>query len=185
MRIIAGRLRGKKLSSPQDKRIRPTLDRVREAIFSMIAFELADAQILDLFGGTGAMSIEAISRGSRHATVVDNNRDSIRLIKKNVTDCSLDEEITIVESDYTDFLLKIGKMKRKFDIIFVDPPYAGEMVANVLNEIDESSILNERGYVILETDRECDTPDETEKLMKTKERLYSKSKVSVYRFKKF
>lgn len=184
MRIIAGRLRGKKLSSPEDKKIRPTLDRVREAIFNMIAFEIPEAKVLDLFGGTGAMSIEAVSRGAAYATVIDNDRASVRLIKKNIEDCSLQNEITLVQGDYIDFLTKNTKKKQKFDIIFVDPPYHGEMVTNILNEIDESSVLEEDGTVVLETDRDYNTVDETHRLIKVKEKLYSKSKVSVYRFKK-
>lgn len=183
MRVIAGRLRGKKLISPEDYRVRPTLDRVREAVFSMIAFEVPEAKVLDLFGGTGAMSIEALSRGASHAVVIDKDPMSIELITKNVKLCGLEGKTRIIREDYTLFLTKNHKTGNKFDIIFVDPPYHGEMLATVLTEIDESDVLSETGYVILETDRGVQSAEDTQNLIKTKEKVYSKSKICIYRRK--
>lgn len=183
MRVIAGRLRGKKLIPPEDYSVRPTLDRVREAVFSMIAFEIPEAEVLDLFGGTGAMAIEALSRGASHAVVVDKERRSIDLIRKNVSICGLEDKTTIFHEDYAFFLTKTHKMGNKFDIIFVDPPYHGEMLATVLKEIDESDILSEDGYVILETDKGVQSAEETERLIRTKEKVYSKSRICIYRRK--
>ena len=122
MRIIAGKWKGKKLNTPPDSRIRPTLDRVRESIFSMISFDIPSSNVLDLFGGTGVMSLEALSRGANSATIVDNHKDSVTLIKKNITLCGATAQTTIFCGDYRDFLGKTNKTGNKFDIVFVDPP---------------------------------------------------------------
>lgn len=183
MRIIAGKWKGKKLNTPPDSRVRPTLDRVREAIFSMIAFDIPSADVLDLFGGTGAMSLEALSRGANSATIVDYHKDSVDLIKKNINLCGANSQTTVFCADYGDFLIKSNKTGKKFDIIFVDPPYQGEMVKEVLEQIDENDVCGKNGIVILETDRDFSPMEQTEHLIKIKEKHYSKTKVSVYQMK--
>lgn len=180
MRIIAGKWKGKKLNTPPDSRIRPTLDRVREAIFSMIAFDIPSSDVLDLFGGTGVMSLEALSRGANSATIVDNHKDSVTLIKKNVGLCGANAQTTIFCGDYRDFLAKINKTGNKFDIILVDPPYQGEMVKEVLEEIDKNDVCGRNGIVILETARDFTPPEQTQHFIKIKEKNYSKTKISVY-----
>lgn len=180
MRIIAGKWKGKKLNTPPDSRIRPTLDRVREAIFSMIAFDIPSSDVLDLFGGTGVMSMEVLSRGANSATIVDNHKDSVTLIKKNVGLCGANAQTTIFSGDYRDFLAKINKTGNKFDIIFVDPPYQGEMVKEVLEEIDKNDVCGRNGIVILETARDFTPPEQTQHFIKIKEKNYSKTKISVY-----
>ncbi len=183
MRIIAGNLRGKRLNTPEDESIRPTLDRVREAIFNMIAFDVPNSKVLDLFDGTGAMSLEAVSRGAKRASTVDNNKKSVQLIKENVKACRMEDKVDVFCEDYASFLAKSNKNGNKFDIIFVDPPYAGEMVQKVLEQIDENNVCSNRCIVILETDRGFDTAEETKHLIKHRERCYGKSKVSVYQMK--
>ena len=183
MRIIAGKWKGKKLNTPPDSRIRPTLDRVREAISSMIAFDIPSSDVLDLFGGTGVMSLEALSRGANSATIVDNHKDSVTLIKKNVGLCGANAQTTIFCGDYRDFLAKTNKTGHKFDIIFVDPPYQGEMVKEVLEEIDKNDVCDRNGIVILETARDFSPTEQTQHFIKIKEKNYSKTKISVYQIR--
>jgi 16S rRNA (guanine(966)-N(2))-methyltransferase RsmD len=145
MRIISGKYRGKKLFSPSDDRVRPTTDRIKETIFNMLQFRLADAAVLDLFGGSGALAVECISRGASSAEVVDNSIDSIALIRRNLE--GIEGDISIVSSDAFSYLERTNK---KFDLIFLDPPYNKGLGNKALEIIFRRGILDHGGTVIFE-----------------------------------
>ncbi|NCA67118.1 MAG: 16S rRNA (guanine(966)-N(2))-methyltransferase RsmD [Clostridia bacterium] len=144
MRIIAGKYRGRKLNTPNGQDVRPTSDRVRENIFNIIQWRIAGSAVLDLFAGTGAMGIEAISRG---ATAVFNDKDmsSVALIKDNLI--YLNEKAEVFNLDYAAALSRLKG--RQFDTIFLDPPYALD-ATNVINIINENKLLKKNGLIVYE-----------------------------------
>lgn len=157
MRVISGSFKGRKLASPKGLHIRPTPDKVRGALFNIIGWAIEDSLFLDLFAGTGAIGIEALSRGAYEVVFVDNNNVAIKIIKKNLEDLGFhcnyelqtpDYRLKIIRGDATEI---IGKFKpRQFDFIFLDPPYKSDLGEKVLMEIFRYNILKESGEIIWE-----------------------------------
>lgn len=149
MRIVAGKHKGTKLFTFELDNIRPTLDIVREGVFNKIQFDIVDANVLDLFAGTGAFSLEALSRGAKYVVSVDKNVDSINLIHKNYSKCH--EVGNIINSDFASAIRKLeGKIR--FDIVFLDPPYASSFGFDALKLLSNSSIVDQDTLFIYETD---------------------------------
>jgi len=155
VRIIAGRAKAKRLNSPKTEKTRPTLDRVKEALFSIIDGYIKDASVLDLFGGTGNLALEAISRGAEFAWINDKESLSISTILSNAKLTNSLECVKITKKDYMKCLLQILKEQILFDVIFLDPPYDSELGINSLKFISDnkSKILKEDGIIIYETDK--------------------------------
>ena len=147
MRVISGKARGVNLNTPAGTATRPTADRVKEAVFSIIQFDLPGATVLDLFGGTGQLGIEALSRGAKNAVFVDERDDACKLICENLKRTKLEGEGRIIRSDYSAFLKSTSQ---KFDIIFLDPPYAEVFLENSLNLITQIDILQSGGIIVTE-----------------------------------
>ena len=147
MRVIAGKTRGIMLKTPEGMATRPTGDRVKEAMFSIIQFDIPSARVLDLFGGTGQLGIEALSRDAKSAVFVDERDDACRLIKENLKRTNFEKVARVVRSDYLAFL---QACKEKFDIIFLDPPYAEVFLENSLKMITEIDILQSGGIIVTE-----------------------------------
>jgi len=153
MRIIAGRYRGRKLESPSTLETRPTSDRLRETLFNILAPRIEGARVLDLCAGTGAVGIEALSRGAAHGTFVDESRKMCALIEVNVKSLKIDDqEFEVITSEATKFLARCAKKgEQPFDIIFFDPPYAADYEA-VLDFAGEhaAALLKEDGLIVVE-----------------------------------
>ena len=132
MRVISGSARGLKLVSPEGIKTRPTLDRVKEALFSMLYPYLSGALILDLFAGSGALGIEALSRGADKSYFIDNSGEAISCIKSNISAAKFAEASVVIKTDAIEFLKNCNQ---KFDIIFLDPPYANGLYENAINLI--------------------------------------------------
>ena len=147
MRVVSGTARGTILKTPDGMATRPTTDRVKEAMFSIVQFDIPCAKVLDLFGGTGQLGIEALSRGAASATFVDMSADACRLIKENLKRSKLDDRAKVVFSDYMQFLRNTVE---KFDIILLDPPYAEDFLENSLKMITEIDILQSGGIIVTE-----------------------------------
>lgn len=145
MRIIAGKFRGKKLSSPKHD-IRPTLDMVKQAIFTRLQFFVPGTRVLDLFAGSGALGIEAISRGAESVVFCDNNYKSIALVKENLN--SIGQQSRVLSMDYKSALTALKG--EQFDLIFVDPPYASGVYQDVLSRIKEFELLANDGVIVCE-----------------------------------
>lgn len=152
MRVISGTARGKKLNTLSGLNTRPTLDRVKEAVFNIIQFELEDKNVLDLFSGSGALGIEALSRGAKHAVLCDNSYEAIKIIKQNVRETRLEEKVEIINKDYSEALKKLKNENQIFDIIFLDPPYKSDFAIKSIQYILDNNILSKDGTIILETD---------------------------------
>lgn len=144
MRVISGKSRGKKLISLEGDNTRPTLDRVKEALFNIIQFDIKDAVVLDLFAGTGALGIEALSRGAKEVVFCDKVPDAIKVIKQNVTNTSNLDKATIINKDCKDVLKDLSKQNKKFDIVFLDPPYKTNLAIESMQKIIMSNLLTKR-----------------------------------------
>lgn len=177
MRIITGDLKGRRLYSPTDNKIRPTSDKVKESIFNMIAEYTEDAIVIDLFCGTGNMGLEAISRGARRVYFIDKARESILLTKKNIAHCKSEDKAILIGADYERGLTAI---KEKVDLIFLDPPYKAGYLEDCIKRIDKASLLAPRGILVCEHSSEERLPDSIESMVKLKEKRYGKSIVDLY-----
>ena len=151
MRIIAGKHKGLNLKSFDFDGTRPTSDKVREAVFSKIQFNIMDSKCLDLFGGTGAVSLELLSRGASSVTVCDNNVKSIALIKENSQKAK--ENPTILKMDYKMALSKLKEDGERFDIIFLDPPYKSDFGNKSIKIIFDNDLLSDDGILIYECEK--------------------------------
>ena len=151
MRIITGIARGVRLSAPANDDIRPTSDIVKEGVFSAIQFEVGGKHVLDLFGGTGQLALEALSRGAENAVIVDSSRAAVELIKQNAQKAKLFEKCRVVCSDYKDYL-RGTKGKTKFDLIFLDPPYKAEAQDEILKKLREADIIADGAIIVCESD---------------------------------
>ena len=146
MRVISGSARGVALISPKGDKTRPTADRIKEDIFNIISGYIEDADFLDLYAGSGAMGIEALSRGARSAAFVEKDRETAGLIEKNTEKAKLDR-YRIVRQDV---LTAISCLNQTFDVIFMDPPYEKDIVNLTINEIEKNHILNAGGLLVIE-----------------------------------
>ncbi|MBE6958359.1 MAG: 16S rRNA (guanine(966)-N(2))-methyltransferase RsmD [Ruminococcaceae bacterium] len=177
MRVISGKARGTVLKTPDGMATRPTADRVKEALFSIIQFDLPGARILDLFGGTGQLGIEAISRGAQSAVFVDAGEPACRLIMENLRRAKMEKEGRVVRSDYMQFL---SQCREKFDIIFLDPPYAEVFLENAIKKISEIDILQSGGIIVAERPAEKALNVQIEGYSRTKDYKYGKTVLTLY-----
>mgnify|MGYP004589273147 CR=1 FL=1 len=177
MRIISGSRRGRKLIDFEGDSIRPTTDRVKESVFNLIQEFVAGSSVLDLFGGSGALSLEALSRGADRALIIDSSKSSIDIINKNVSLTGFEEKAEILCTDAKSF---ISDTKRKFDIIFLDPPYNKGFVLPVLKTISEKELLTADGIAVLESDF-CDDHGDIPGLEILKQRKYGRTFITIYK----
>ena len=178
MRVITGKARGVLLKTPDGMQTRPTTDRVKEALFSIIQFELPGAKVLDLFGGTGQLGIEALSRGAAEAQFVDAREDACRMIKENLRRTKLEKEGRVVRSDYLDYL---KRCREQFDIILLDPPYAEIFLENSLKMITEIDILRSGGIIVAERPTGKELPWNFEGYTRSKDYKYGNTLLTIYR----
>lgn len=175
MRVITGSAKGKRLKTPMgDDIVRPTTDRVKEAIFSILHFELEGAEVLDLFSGSGQLGIEALSRGAKHAYFIDADQSSAKLTAENVSSCGFDDIATVHRADYSAFL---NGTTESFDIAFLDPPYSAGILQDALRLVARH--MSPHGIIV------CEHPRGTELLLPDgfSEKLYNYGKVSVTVFR--
>ena len=150
MRIITGRARGVRLTAPEGEHTRPTAERVKEAVFSMLQFELEERQVLDLFAGSGQLGLEAVSRGAAHAVLVDSSRAAAEVIRRNCGRARLQDCCEVLCADAVGFLRGCAG-RRRFDLVFLDPPYAAGLVPVMLRLLTDGEILPVGGTAVCET----------------------------------
>ncbi|MBE7027028.1 MAG: 16S rRNA (guanine(966)-N(2))-methyltransferase RsmD [Ruminococcaceae bacterium] len=177
MRVIAGIRRGLKLADFEGENIRPTTDRVRENIFNIISPYVPDADVLDMFAGTGAFSIEAISRGAKSSVLCELSQNSGSVAKKNIDKADFNDSCTIRYGDCIKYVLGTDK---KFDIIFLDPPYNTGLLMKALGAVSKSGVLADEGIVIVECDN-TEKPDSIEALELVKEKRYGRTYILIYK----
>lgn len=175
MRVISGKYKGKKLLGFNIDGTRPTMDRVKESLFSIIQNNIKGSIVLDLFAGSGSLGIEALSNGAKSCYFVDNNIELINIIKNNVV--GINDEINIIKSDYKNALKIFKNDNIKFDIIFLDPPYKLNLINECLNEIIEYNLLSDNGIIVCEYEAE-NVENNRLKLIKYKE--YGTKKIKIF-----
>lgn len=149
MRIISGKLKGRKIEGFDLDGTRPTMERVKESLFAMIQNNIKEAKVLDLFSGSGNLGIEAISEGAHHATLVDNNRKAIQTIEKNIRNLQIEEQVKVIYANFKKVFITL--QQEKFDIIFLDPPYKTNYIEESIEKIKEYHLLEEEGIIICES----------------------------------
>lgn len=179
MRIIAGKNKGQKLLSLDSRDTRPTADRVKEAVFSIIQFQIEGRRFLDLYAGSASMGIEALSRGAREAVFVDKNRDAIGVIRDNLERIGLTSKARVINMDAKNFLLLKNE---PFDLIYLDPPYHKGEAQRVLPQV--AGLLSKGGVALCEHAKDEELPDSVRGLLKTKTYNYGKVAVSKYEHNK-
>ena len=172
MRVITGTARGRRLQEPSNMDIRPTTDQVKEALFNIVQFDVEGRRVLDLFAGTGQLGIEALSRGAKSVTFVDESAEAVKIVKANLEHCKLQGEV--VRSDSISYLKRCGK----FDLIFIDPPYAADLMEKALESIIKFDILADGGIIICETNAEKSVSPLAEPYFISKEYKYGKVKLT-------
>ncbi len=191
MRIIGGTAKGRRLHTPPkgtvsrtgSQLIRPTADRAREALFNIIGKEVEDAVVLDLFAGTGALGLEALSRGAQSAAFVDKSSQSTDLIKKNIELCGFSDKSFVIKRDLTKSLSFLEKhvTDRVFSLIFIDPPYRKALYLKILEELSSENLLASSGLVVAEDDSANQLPESVGSLILFDRRKYGETGFWLYR----
>ena len=164
MRIISGKNRGTKLYTLDGENTRPTLDRVKEPLFSILNFDIVDSIVLDLFAGSGALGLESISRGAKEAILCDNSKKAIHIIEQNVQKTGTSSKVKIINDDYLKILESLKLQNYKFDIVFLDPPYKTDYAEKASQKLVEYNLLSENGIIVIETDRKREVVENINKL---------------------
>ena len=178
MRVITGTARGRKLKEPAGMETRPTTDRVKEGIFSSIQFEIEGRRVLDLFGGTGQMGVEALSRGAAACTFVDLRKEAVSVIRENVSLTGFADRATIVQGDALAFL---SRCRETFDVIFLDPPYESGLLEKTMELVTTIDIVSEHGIIVCENGSSAGWPTVSPPYRLQKEYRYGKIKTALYR----
>ena len=178
MRVVSGRAKGTVLRTPDGMSTRPTTDRVKEAMFSIIQFDLPGAIVLDLFGGTGQLGIEALSRGASKAVFVDQQSSACNLIRENLRRTKFLENASVIQSDYLRFL---QSCHQKFNVILLDPPYTEVFLENSIKMITEIDILQTNGIIVTERPLEKELPWVFSGYSRSRDYKYGKTLLTIYR----
>lgn len=177
MRVISGKARGTILATLEGTKTRPTTDRVKESLFNLIQFRLRGAAVLDLFAGSGALGIEAASRGAASVMLVENFRQCHEAIEYNVKRTGL-ENITLLKAEVLSCFTRIGK----YDVIIMDPPYSKDLVVPTLEKIVEHNTLNEKGVVVVEHSKVDKLPERIGNLKLDRQKKYGIAMISIYSY---
>jgi 16S rRNA (guanine966-N2)-methyltransferase len=183
LRIIAGQCKGRKLISLPGMHTRPTSGRVRESIFSILSSEVPNRHVLDLFAGTGAMGLEALSRGAASACFTDNTQKNLSVIRENIRRCRQEKHCRLFCRDILKNLYFLQAQKERFDLVFIDPPYQQQMAAKVLENLMHSHALAPDAKIVLEHSRTEKIPENIPDLEMKDQRRYGKSFVSFFTYK--
>lgn len=182
MRIIAGKARGKKLIPPATMETRPTLDRVKEAMFSIIQGYIPDAVAIDVFAGTGSLGLEAASRGAKEVYLIDKSNTTFPLLKQNVKSLKFEDFCVPLNMDSYDALKMLSNKGITFDIIFIDPPYCKEMIPEAIKIVKENNMLKENGIIVTKIDSIEEIYEGYKDIKLLQSRKYGNTKVCFYKY---
>jgi len=180
MRIIAGTAKGIRLKTPKGMKTRPTADRVKESVFGILAARPLDAEVLDLFAGTGNLGLEALSRGAASAILVDKNSQSIKIMMENAILTDLAGMAVICREDVLQALRRFDDERKSFDLIFCDPPYNLGLAPKVLQTLETGGVLREGGVLVLEHSRHEKLPDGLKRIVAYRSEFYGETVVSFF-----
>lgn len=180
MRIIAGQAKGIRLKAPKGLNTRPTSDRVKESVFAILAARPTDAEVLDLFSGTGNLGLEALSRGAASALLIDRNAQCIKIMMENVILTDFAGKAVICREEVGQSLQRLKREARSFDLIFCDPPYNLGWVAKVLQSVDEGELLRDAGILVMEHSRHEKLPAGLKRIVAYRSEFYGETVVSFF-----
>ena len=180
MRIIAGSARGRRLKTPRGKNTRPTSDRVREALFNILSPYIPGCSFLDLFAGSGAVGLEALSRGAARAVLVEADRTALAALRENVILTGFQDRAYILAREVKDALFYLGQRGDKFDIIYLDPPYYQNLVEPTLQQIETAAVLRDGGIAVAESAVRDLVPTEIGRLFRWREKEYGDTCLNFY-----
>jgi 16S rRNA (guanine966-N2)-methyltransferase len=179
MRIVGGDFRGRVLKAPEGMDTRPTSEKVREAIFNILP-DMIDREVLDLFAGSGALGLEALSRGAEFATFVEKSRNAAQVLKSNIQKLGLEDRTRVVTGDALD-LIKRPLAQRPYSLVFLDPPYKSDLAVRAATFLEKDKYLDSDAVVVIEHDREHAPPESLGSLLRTDQRKYGDTMVSFFR----
>ena len=180
MKVISGLLKGRNIEGYNIIGTRPTMDRVKESLFGMIQNNIKNSTILDLFAGSGQLGIEAISNGANLCYFIDNNKEVINILNKNINNLNIKSNSKVILSDWKKALNDFSNQNQKFDIIFVDPPYDYDVYEKILDKVSSLNLLNENGLIILEHSN-LNLKDKYHNLILYKTKKYGSKSVNIYK----
>jgi 16S rRNA (guanine966-N2)-methyltransferase len=181
MRVIAGKYRSRRLKGPENLRLRPTSDRLRETLFNILGPSVDDSLFVDLYAGTGAIGIEAVSRGARETIFIESHVASARLVRQNLEALGIRSGVDVIEADVVKGLKNLVARHLVADFIFLDPPYEGEEHLRVLEFLDESHLVAPYGLVIVEHHCSLELPERFDRLERTRLLEQGDAALSFYR----
>ena len=180
MKVISGILKGRNIEGYNIDGTRPTMDRVKESLFATIQNNLKDSIVLDLFAGSGNLGIEAISNGAKLCYFIDNNKEVIKVLNKNISNLNIKSNSKVILSDWKKSLNEFANQNLKFDLIFVDPPYDYNVYEKILDKVSNLNLLNENGLIILEYSN-LKFKEKYNNLTLYKEKKYGNKSVNIYK----
>lgn len=185
MRVVAGNFRGRKLTAVPGMATRPTTDKVKEALFNIIGPYFNGGQSLDLFAGSGGLSIEGISRGIAGATLVDRQYQAIKTIKRNIAVTKQPAKFTVYKMDARKALRMLGKQGKRFDLVYLDPPYAKQQILKNLAKMVDLDLLNDGAIIVAETNQAAKLPiTDLPHFTFIRRQTYGITVLTIYRFRK-
>lgn len=182
MRIIAGKAKGRKLIPPATMETRPTLDRVKEAMFSMVQGYIPGAVVVDVFAGTGSLGLEAASRGAKEVYLIDKSSVTFPLLKENVKNLKFEDFCSALNMDSYDALNLLSKKGKRFDIVFIDPPYCKEMIPKAIEIVKKNDMLNENGIIVTKIDSIEEIYEGYEDIKLTRSKKYGNTTICFYQY---
>lgn len=183
MRIISGSAKGRKILSPKSGITRPTLDRIKESMFDMIQNRVYGSKVLDVFAGTGSLGLESASRGATECYLIDRSDETYPLLRENIINLKFEDICKSFNMDSYEALRNFGKKSFVFDLIFIDPPYAKEMIPPAIDIIQQEGLLHKEGLIVTKIDSKEEIYEGTDKIVLTRYKKYGNTTVCFYQFK--
>lgn len=183
MRIIAGLAKGRKLLSPESMVTRPTLDRVKESMFNILQNKTYGSNVLDAFAGTGSLGLEAASRGASHCYLIDKSPETYPLLKQNIINLKFDDICSSFNDDTYEVIKRLGENKEVFDIIFIDPPYAKDMIPLAVDLVDKYNMLASNGVIVTKIDSKEIIYEGSKNIVLYDKRKYGNTTICFYKGK--
>lgn len=180
MRITGGKFRGIPIKAPGGKRTRPTSDKVREALFSTLGDRVTGARVLDLFAGSGALAIEALSRGADSAVLIEKDNAAIAVVRQNLEKTGLKGKTKVLRADFRSALSKLSRDGERFDIIFIDPPYEGNMLEESLSALEKKCVTTDESIIVVEHFAKTAPPKSISGIPLNRTRAYGQTSLSYY-----
>jgi 16S rRNA (guanine(966)-N(2))-methyltransferase RsmD len=184
VRILGGKAKGRKISTLSTKGSRPTLQVVRKSIFDVLGYDVQEAQVLDLYSGTGSLGLEALSRGGYEATFVDENQRALDVVRENAEELGFEEKIHLVKGDAARMLPKLARNGMSYHIVFADPPYQRSLTSEMIEAFGVSGIVRNGGSFIIEHSKHAELPDRIGRLVLWQRKDFGETRVSFYRKEK-